>query len=183
MSAPSYAVRVRLARPSDLRHLAAVEDSGAPLFADLFGPATAPALVEPARSGKDRDLDGILLLVAEEAVSGAVVGFAHVVDVEGHAHLEQLSVRPEHGRRGTGAALVAAAEEEARWRGYDELTLCTYRDVPWNGPYYRRLGYREVDPLAPWQQRLHDHEVELGLDANGVRVVMARPLRRRVTGG
>ncbi|NYD41275.1 GNAT family N-acetyltransferase [Nocardioides panaciterrulae] len=179
MSTPSYAVRIRLARPSDLRHLAAVEDSGAPLFEELFGAALAPVLVEPARSGRDRDLDGIFLLVAEETGSGTVVGFAHVREVEGHAHLEQLSVRPEHGRRGTGAALVAAAEEEARWLGYDELSLCTYREVPWNGPFYRRLGYREAGPLAPWQQRLHDHEVELGLDVNGVRVVMARPLRRR----
>lgn len=180
---PPYSVRIRLARPSDLRHLAAVEDSGGGLFEQHFGAAMAPVLVEPARSGKDRDLDGIFLMVAEETGSGEVVGFAHVRDVEGHAHLEQLSVRPEHGRRGTGARLVAAAGEEARWRGYDELTLCTYRDVPWNGPYYRRLGFREVERLDSWQQRLHDHELELGLDANGVRVVMARPLRRQVTDG
>ncbi|MGP5195758.1 hypothetical protein [Arthrobacter rhombi] len=38
-------------------------------------------------------------MVAEEGISAAVVGFIHVLEVEGLAHLEQLSVAPGHGRR------------------------------------------------------------------------------------
>ena len=169
-------VTIRLARPSDLRHLAAVEDAGGPLFSDHFGPDTSPVLLSPAPSGLARDLEPGFLLVA--AAGGRVVGFAHVTDHEGHAHLEQLSVLPEHGRRGIGSALVRAAMEEARWAGYDDMSLCTYRDVPWNGPFYLRLGFAEVERLSAYQQRLHDHEIALGLDANGVRVVMSRGLDR-----
>ena len=172
-------VAIRPARPSDLRHLSAIEDAGGPLFTELFGAATAPVLMSPAPSGLDRDLQPGFLLVA--VTEGRVVGFAHVLELDGHdghAHLEQLSVLPEHGRRGIGGALVRAAMEEARWAGYDAMSLCTYRDVPWNGPFYERLGITEVEHLAAYQQRLHDHELALGLDANGVRVVMSRRLDR-----
>jgi len=170
-------VTIRAARPSDLRHLAAVEDAGVPLFSEHFGDAIAPVLLTPAPSGLDRELEPGFLLVA--AVAGEVVGFAHVTDQDGHAHLEQLSVLPEHGRRGIGSALVQAAMEEARWAGYDDMSLCTYRDVPFNGPFYARLGFAEVERLEAYQQRLHEHEIALGLDANGVRVVMSRRLGRQ----
>jgi len=173
-------VAVRPARPSDLRHLAAVEDAGGPLFEELFGAAIAPVLLSPAPSGLDRDLEPGFILVA--VAGGQVVGFAHVTDQDGHAHLEQLSVLPEHGRRGIGGALVHAAMEEARWAGYDDMSLCTYRDVPWNGPFYASLGFAEVERLSDHQQRLHEYELALGLDANGVRVVMSRRLPQ-VTGG
>lgn len=170
-------VIIRAARPSDLRHLAAVEDAGVPLFSEHFGEAIAPVLLSPAPSGLDRELEPGFLLVA--VVAGEVVGFAHVTDQDGHAHLEQLSVLPEHGRRGIGSALVQAAMEEARWAGYDDMSLCTYRDVPFNGPFYTRLGFAEVERLEAYQQRLHEHEIALGLGVNGVRVVMSRRLERR----
>ncbi|GCD88353.1 GCN5 family N-acetyltransferase [Nocardioides sp. LS1] len=171
-------VRLRLARPSDLRHLAAVEDSGGPMFAEAFGDDIAPVLLSPAGSGFDRALLAGFIVVAD--VDGEVVGFAHVLDVEGHAHLEQISVVPEHGRRGIGSSLVAAVLEEARWQGYDEMSLCTYRDLPWNGPFYAGLGFVEVAEIEPWQWRLHEHEIALGLEHNGARIVMTRPVRGRL---
>ena len=32
------------------------------------------------------------------------------------------------------------------------MTLSTFRDVPWNGPFYRRLGFRELSrqEMADW---------------------------------
>ncbi|CAN5588166.1 GNAT family N-acetyltransferase [soil metagenome] len=167
--------RIRLARPSELRHLAAVEDAGAPLFEEYFGEATVPALLAPAPSGAERDLVGTLLVAVED---GTVVGFAHVTPHDDVAHLEQVSVLPSHGCRGIGADLVRAAMEEARWAGFEEMSLCTYRDVPWNGPFYRSLGFTEVEELAPFQRRLREHELSLRLDGPGVRVVMTAPLRR-----
>jgi hypothetical protein len=66
---------------------------------------------------------------------------------------------------------------EARAQGFDELSLCTYRDVPWNGPYYRSLGFAEVTELAAYQRRLREVERDLRLDVNGERVVMSIALR------
>src|SRR4029079_9887686 len=113
------------------------------------------------------------LLVAVPDEQGPPVGFVHVLVIDGHAHLEQLSVLPERQRQGIGAALVRAAMAEARMQGFDRLSLCTYRDVPWNGPYYRSLGFTEVTDLAPYERRLREKERDLGLDENGVRVVMS----------
>ncbi len=162
-------MRIRLARPSDLRHLAAIEDAGVPLFAAHFGDALPAAFADPAPSGVDRQLAGTVV-VAE--VDGVVVGFAHLTFPDGFAHLEQLSVLPSHGRRGIGAALVRAVMEEARWAGHDRLSLCTYRDLPWNGPFYASLGFAEKERPERFQERLRARELALGLDEAGVRVVM-----------
>jgi GNAT superfamily N-acetyltransferase len=169
---------VRLARPSDLRHLAAVEDAGAPLFEPYVVPGCA-ALSAPAPSGGERDLVGALLVApGPEGAGEPVVGFAHLTEPDGHAHLEQVSVLPAYGRQGIGTALVRAVMEEARWAGHDRLSLCTFRDVPFNGPFYAALGFREVDALEPYQERLRAVERSLGLDDAGPRVVMVTPLSR-----
>ncbi len=162
-------MRIRLARPSDLRHLAAIEADGVGPFADHFGDALPAAFRTPPPSGVDRQLAGTLL-VAE--ADGVVVGFAHLTFPDGFAHLEQLDVLASHRRQGIGSALVRAAMEEARWAGHDRLSLCTYRDLPWNGPFYARLGFTERQRLEPFQERLRSHERELGLDEAGARSVM-----------
>lgn len=171
-------ITIRPARPSDLRRVAAVEDAGAPLFAEHFGERTVPALTAGAPSGAERDGVGFLLVAVDDR---RLVGFAHVVPHDLHAHLEQVSVLPSHGRQGIGTALVRAAMEEARWAGFDQMSLITYRDVPWNGPFYVELGFAEVDPERhePFQRDLRARERALGLDEPGVRVVMQRRLERR----
>ncbi len=165
--------RVREARAADLVHLGPIEDAGGPQFQELFGDAIEPILLSPAMDGRQRATEPGFVLVAHLDDDGPPVGFVHVLVIDGHAHLEQLSVRPEHQRRGIGAALTQAAMTRARHDGYDRLSLCTYRDVPWNGPFYRSQGFTEVTDLAPYEQRLRTKEQELGLDVNGVRVVMS----------
>jgi ribosomal protein S18 acetylase RimI-like enzyme len=170
-SADDATHRVRPAVAADLPLLAAIEDAGGPQFSAYFGAATEPVLVAPAPDGRQRAGEPGFLLV----VGSPPVGFVHVLVIDGaHAHLEQLSVLPDQQRRGIGRALVDAAAEEARRQGFERLSLCTYRDVPWNGPYYRGLGFREVAEadLAPYERRLRDHERDLRLDINGVRCVM-----------
>ncbi|MFB9312485.1 GNAT family N-acetyltransferase [Nocardioides plantarum] len=170
-------VSVRAARPSDLRRVAPVEDAGAAMYAEHFGDRTVPALVAPGPSGAERDGVGFLLVAVDDR---RVVGFAHVVPHDLHAHLDQLSVLPSYQRQGIGTTLVRAAMEEARWAGYDRMSLTTYRDVPWNGPFYAGLGFVEVEPsrLERFQRDLRDHERSLGLDEPGPRIVMQRRLER-----
>jgi len=83
------------------------------------------------------------LFTARES-HGLPVGFA-LTSVRGDTlYLDQVSVHPGHGRRGVGAALVSRVVEDARDRGIRSVTLSTFRDLPWNGPFYRKLGFREV---------------------------------------
>jgi GNAT superfamily N-acetyltransferase len=165
--------RVRAARTEDLPHLAPIEDAGGPQFREYFGEAIEPILLSPATDGRQRATEPGFLLVAAPDEQSPPVGFVHVLEIDGHAHLEQLSVLPDRQRQGIGAALVRAAMDEARRRGFDRLSLCTYRDVPWNGPYYRSLGFTEVTEPAPYERRLREKERDLRLDVNGVRVVMS----------
>jgi ribosomal protein S18 acetylase RimI-like enzyme len=171
--------RVRSATAVDLTHIAPIEDAGGPQFQELFGDAIEPILLSPATDGRQRASKPGFLLVATLDEQSPPVGFVHVMVIDGHAHLEQLSVLPEQQRKGIGAALTRAAMAEARNQGFDRLSLCTYRDVPWNGPFYRAVGFTEVAEAdyAPYERGLHDKERELGLDVNGIRVVMEVALR------
>jgi GNAT superfamily N-acetyltransferase len=105
------------------------------------------------------------------------VGYILVEVVDGNAHIEQVSVHPDHARQGLGRALLDAADRWASQRGLAALTLTTYAEVPWNGPYYARLGFTvlpEVE-LTEGLRRIRDHEGARGLDA-WPRVAMRRPV-------
>lgn len=62
--------------------------------------------------------------------------------VDGCTHVDQVSVAPSHARQGLGAALIDRVAERAAVA----LTLTTFRDVPWNAPYYARLGFTVLEP-------------------------------------
>jgi GNAT superfamily N-acetyltransferase len=92
--------------------------------------------------------------------------------VDGIPHIWQLSVHPDHVRQGLGRSLVEAASSWARSTGFDAITLTTYRDVPWNGPFYESLGFVVVHDLSPGLEAIREHEREMGNDAFGRRVAM-----------
>ncbi|MBL1078771.1 GNAT family N-acetyltransferase [Nocardia sp. 2] len=81
-------------------------------------------------------------------------------------HISQVSVHPEHARRGIGRALIEDLADRARAQGVAALSLTTFVEVPWNAPYYERLGFRPLDPaeLTPDLLRVRTHEAEIGLD-------------------
>jgi GNAT superfamily N-acetyltransferase len=83
------------------------------------------------------------------------IGYVLVELVDGNAHLEQLSVHPAHRRRGAGRALVEHVASWAARSGLPAVTLTAFAEVPWNGPYYERLGFRT----------LHGADVTVGLRA------------------
>lgn len=91
------------------------------------------------------------------------------------AHIEQITVHPRASRRGVGAGLFRFANRWAAHRGLTTLTLTTFRDVPWNAPYYSRLGFStlEVEQCGPGLQARVWAEAAHGLDG-WPRVVMRR---------
>lgn len=82
--------------------------------------------------------------------------------VDGCLHIEQVSVRPDHAHRGIGRRLIDTADAA----GFPALTLTTFRDVPWNAAYYRRLGFGDLDRAeeTPGLQRIRRAEAAHGLD-------------------
>jgi GNAT superfamily N-acetyltransferase len=105
------------------------------------------------------------------------VAYLLVQVIDASAHIEQVSVHPRAARQGLGHDLIETAACWARQHGLKALTLTTYRDVPWNRPYYERLGFQIVDDadITPGLRRLRAQEAAAGLD-QWPRVVMQRSL-------
>ncbi len=165
-------VLVRPAVPRDLPSVQAVEEAADRLLTELLHPDRW----EPAPTGAERAAGPGYLLVAEEVLSAGVVGFVHVLEVEDVAHLEQVSVTPEHGRQRIGHRLIEAAAEEARHRGHTRLTLRTFADVPFNAPFYASLGFVETEPETDFHRALVGAEHLVGLDRYGRRIQMTLAL-------
>lgn len=47
--------------------------------------------------------------------------------------------------QGIGRALLTTAADWARAGGLQALSLTTFRNVPWNAPFYASFGFREWD--------------------------------------
>jgi len=158
--------RIRPVRPDELPLLPPLEAAADTLFEPLgIGPLPGPST--PQQFGA-----ALVVLVAGEPP----VGLCRIDAVGDLAHLEQLSVHPDHTRRGLGRSLLRAAVEWAASHGYDELTLCTYRDVAWNGPFYASEGFVEDGAADDWLTAHGLPPEEPVLSRFGARVLMRRTL-------
>ncbi|MFH8344193.1 GNAT family N-acetyltransferase [Streptomyces sp. NPDC018045] len=91
------------------------------------------------------------------------VGYLLWEPVDGCAHIEQVSVHPDGARRGLGRALIERARQDS---GLPAVTLTTFAGVPWNAPYYARLGFRALDDaeIGEGLRGIRRREAALGLD-------------------
>ncbi|NGO78533.1 GNAT family N-acetyltransferase [Streptomyces sp. YC504] len=177
-------MRIRQATAADLPRLRDIERAAGEPFRTVGMAAIAedepPALdvlEEFRRAGRAwvaviaPEDEPVAYLIAEP-VDGAL----HGEQVGGALHVEQVSVHPSVARRGVGRALLDHAAAYARRAGLGALTLTTFAEVPWNAPYYRRLGFRVLGEreLGPGLRKIRAYEDELGLD-RWPRVCMVRP--------
>ena len=137
--------RIRVAQSKDAESLPAIERSAAEAFLAL------PDLAWIA--GRDVDSAGQHLAAMTRGPvwvavddSDAPLAFLSAEVVGDHLHLCELSVRRECQQQGIGRALVKHATRWTRDRGLSALTLTTFRDVAWNAPFYRRLGFEILAP-------------------------------------
>jgi len=173
---------IRLAWPEDTAFLPSIERQAGALFKNCF------VETRPKSEAFDQVQSSDDLAAAQQkgrlwvAVSpgGDRVGFALVIDVGGAAHLEELDVLPEHGRRGLGSRLLETVCDWAREAGYPGVTLSTFRDVPWNAPFYSRHGFRVVDPRDVSEQHVQLVRAE---KARGLRIDLRVIMERRTQAG
>ncbi len=106
-----------------------------------------------------------------------VMGYALASIVDGEGHLDQVSVIPAEAGHAIGRDLIEQVHRWAHDQGLGAVTLTTYADVPWNGPYYARLGYEDLDDaeLGPELAAIRSAERTRGLDV-APRVAMRRRL-------
>jgi GNAT superfamily N-acetyltransferase len=135
--------KIRSARVEELPLLAQIERSAAVLFLDT--PYTFLANDEPLSLDfvQQRFQVGQVWVAVDK--QDVVVGFAITREVDDTIYLQEMDVDPAHGRRGLGAALVETVCTWAKLQGYKAISLSTFRDLPWNAPFYAKLGFRILD--------------------------------------
>jgi GNAT superfamily N-acetyltransferase len=167
---------IRPARPRDLGALPPIEREAAAAFAAFIAQTgTSAAAFADVSAVEDLEsaMRGGRLWVATH--HGRPVAFAWVEVVAGYAHLEEVDVHPAHARRGLGHALIETVSAWAMSQRLAGVTLTTFREVPWNAPYYERLGFACVDPaaLSPAHVEIVRDEASRGFDpARRVTMIM-----------
>jgi len=86
-------------------------------------------------------------------VGGVAVGWLFEGRIDGELCLGQVSVVPDHGRRGVGTALLVDFIARARARGEPSIVLNTQANFPWAMPWYARHGF-QVIPVERWSPGL-----------------------------
>jgi GNAT superfamily N-acetyltransferase len=167
------AVTVRQARPEDVGRLQAIQLAAGSSFRDAGLPAVADNPPLPAESLSGYRRAGRAWVAADE--HDEPVGFVVADVVDGCAHIEQVSVHPAHAGQRIGAMLLDHVADWAVRQHLRALTLITFRGVPWNAPYYERLGFHELaaGDVTPGLAKLAAEEAALGLTASA-RVCMRR---------
>jgi GNAT superfamily N-acetyltransferase len=158
---------MRRAEACDAEFLPAVEHSAATLFASW------PALAWIAE-GEDLPVARYREVIAKGASWVAVdaddrpLAFLIASSEDDALHICELGVHRQVQRQGIGRMLLAEAIAEARRRGLGAVTLTTFRDVPWNAPFYAALGFEQLSGPAVGDRLAHAlrHDAERGLPAD-----------------
>ena len=143
MSATNWSLR--LARPADAEFMPEIERAAGSLFeavdglAGLFGNRTIPLerLVRYIRKGH--------CLTAHSGER--MIGFLVCEPFRRELHIWEIDVHPDFQGQGVGAGLLRACMIDARNSGFAAITLTTFRDIPWNSPFYKSRGFEEVTAL------------------------------------
>lgn len=154
---------VRPGRPDELPRLIAISRAADALFASHGFDVTTGNTDVIAGAAR-------VLVIGDPAL-----GYAAVDSLDSLAHLSEIAVDPAAGRQGLGTRLLMATCEAMAATGYRALTLTTFRDLPFNAPWYARHGFRELPPAAWGPQLRAQSASELGLQAQP-RIVMLRDL-------
>lgn len=164
---------VRPALPAQIEPIRAIERASAQRFVGVMDalaadePSSAQLLMARLAAGG--------LLTAE--VEDQLAAFVMFRPVEDGLYIEQIDVLPAFAGRRIGAALLDAVTQRAGAQGLAGLTLSTFRDIPWNAPWYRRLGFVDIADadLTPGLLAIRREHLGRGLDER-LRVFMRRKI-------
>jgi GNAT superfamily N-acetyltransferase len=133
---------VRKARYTDIPLLAQVERSAAELFISVGrGYLVDNRTVDPALLSDMASANHLWVAVN---TFDQPIGFCGGEWVDGNFHIVEISVAKAWQGKGIGRVLMGVVEDQLRREGYRSVTLTTYRDLPWNAPFYASMGYFEV---------------------------------------
>jgi GNAT superfamily N-acetyltransferase len=154
---------VRLAVIADAPKLPNIERSAGSIFRQSPG---LEWIADDDVMSADQHLPAIAAQTAWVACEGQQpIAFLSAEQFGNALHIHEISVHASAMGQGVGRHLIEVCCSEAVARGLFQVTLTTFRDVPWNEPYYQRLGFQTLAALE-LDQRLASilaAEIEAGL--------------------
>lgn len=150
---------IRRATPQDFSKLADVENRADQLFSNIPG-------FEDFLTFPDMTAEDYLNLPPSHQTwvyeSDAILALASTYDIDDATYLGQLSVDPAHQGTGIGSKLLEIVCETAGIACKTGVVLCTFENIPWNAPFYKKRGFDFLssDQMGPQlAKRAHiDHE-------------------------
>lgn len=174
---------IRAARPDEASLLRQIERAAAQAFIAVGYPTLAEA--EPTAEAEFRAAAAEDMLAVAVDDDDRPVGFLLAAELDDCLYVQELDVHPDHAGHRLAARLFDAADEMARRRFLPALSLTTFRHVPWNAPYYARLGFRPMSAaeIGPDLRMLIARQRAAGLDvANRVAMLRAVPVQAATPG-
>ncbi|KAF7168201.1 hypothetical protein CNMCM5623_001271 [Aspergillus felis] len=136
-------ISIRLALEEDIPRINTIETSAAQLFrtVNLAWIADSP----PLDPGTLRSMIAQQNLWVAVTSDNTAVGFIAVQVLDRMLYIAEMDVHEDWQRRGIARMMLEEVEGQARDRGYEYVSLTTYRDLEFNGRFYARMGFEEVD--------------------------------------
>ncbi|NUU66244.1 GNAT family N-acetyltransferase [Enterobacteriaceae bacterium BIT-l23] len=156
---------IRPTRPDDAPHLPAIERAAGQAFLALEAfrwIADDAVLSTQAHLALIRS--GHCLVAVEK--HDRPIGFLAAGVRHGRLHIHEFAVHHDWQGKGVGSTLLNHLAADARKKGLRQLSLTTFREVPWNRPFYERQGFRVLTPpeLPDDLQHLMAQEARHGLE-------------------
>ncbi|MFJ4115119.1 GNAT family N-acetyltransferase [Pseudomonas psychrophila] len=132
---------IRLALPEDAQLLPAIEISAAQAFRminELSWLADSP----PMSIERHSQLIALSTCWVALDAENQPQGFLSSERYGSYLHIYELSVMQSMQGKGTGRRLIEAAKGYARSSRLSFITLTTFTNVPWNAPFYSRVGFQ-----------------------------------------
>ncbi|HVI32910.1 GNAT family N-acetyltransferase [Phenylobacterium sp.] len=120
-----------------------MELSAAQSFHGLDVPAAVLTEFTPPEAWAGRQAAGTLWVATDQ---GRVEAFLGATVHGDRLHIDEFAVAQGHQGQGLGRRMLERVVAWARDRAFRRLSLTTFRNVPFNGPFYASAGFRIWDP-------------------------------------
>lgn len=155
---------IREAQSSDVEHLPNIERSAAQLFkqdSDLAWVADDSVLSAELHQSYIQAQNSWVAEYGDQ-----LIGFINGVEYNNTFHICEFSVVQEWQQQGIGRALLTKLEEVMRDRKLSTISVTTFKDVPWNAPFYEQNGFIELkeNDLSLFLMDILEEEIDAGFD-------------------
>lgn len=130
------------AERAHIQALPEIERAAAALFPEELIPPEMRTQTVPVEELEAARVEGRLWTAVTR--SGEPVGFAIAMREADAGFLREINVHPAHQQKGIGRQLIAQVIAWARANQLPCVALTTFESVPWNAPFYSRLGFRRL---------------------------------------